>query len=351
MRQWITAMLVVLLSQIPATAHAKAPDPIIVTKNGAQPQAAMSADGVVHVVWGANGSIFCASSKDNGKSFTDPVLVAELPKLALGMRRGPRIAATKDALVVAAIRSQGDLYGWRSEDGGKTWSKGVVVNDQPNATREGLFNIAAGPDASLYAVWLDLRTGKTTVMGSISSDGGKTWQKNVLIYRSPDGHVCECCHPSVAVDSKGVAYVMFRNFLGENRDMYLTHSSDGFKTFSEAQKLGEGTWPLNLCPMDGGSLQVMPNGKVLTAWQRDGRIYRCEPGQKEELIGSGTQPVFIPDQADLVWTDRDKVIHGKASLSPGAFPAVVASPRNDPLIVFWEVTVQKEHLIQALRLD
>ena len=32
---------------------------------------------------------------------------------------------------------------------------------------------------------------------------GAAWSKNALVYRSPAGNVCECCHPSVAFGLRG----------------------------------------------------------------------------------------------------------------------------------------------------
>ena len=51
-------------------------------------------------------------------------------------------------------------------------------------------------------------------------------------------------------------YVMFRNFLNGNRDLYLIQSDDTGATFGTAQKLGIGSWQLDGCPMDGGSISM-----------------------------------------------------------------------------------------------
>ena len=65
------------------------------------------------------------------------------------------------------------------------------------------------------------------LMGSLSKDGGKTWSPNQLVYASPDGHICECCHPTAYVGPKGELYAMWRNWLGGSRDMYYAVSTDG----------------------------------------------------------------------------------------------------------------------------
>ena len=99
------------------------------------------------------------------------------------------------------------------------------------------------------------------VYGASSEDGGGTWSASRLVYASPSGAVCTCCHPSVAVDDDGGVSVMFRNALGGSRDMYVARSTDGGRTFPPAAKVGAGTWKLEACPMDGGALAV--DGRVV----------------------------------------------------------------------------------------
>jgi hypothetical protein len=137
-----------------------------------------------------------------------------------------------------------------------------------------------------------------------SSDGGKTWSQNRVIYQSPSGSICECCHPSVAVSGTGEIAVMFRNSLDGNRDMYLVRSSDGGKTFAAVEKLGRGSWTLNGCPMDGGSL-VFQNESIASVWRRENAIFAAAPGAEERKLGSGRHPVVVATKrgAVAVWTD------------------------------------------------
>src|SRR5262249_24079329 len=147
-----------------------------------------------------------------------------------------------------------DLLAWRSPDQGKTWQGPVAVNAVPGSAREGLHAMAAAPDGTVYCVWLDLRAKKSQVYGAASPDGGAGWQNEKLIYESPDGGVCPCCQPSVGYDPRGGLHVMWRNDLNGARDMYLVSSEDGGRTFGPSGKLGQGTWRLKVCPMDGGGL-------------------------------------------------------------------------------------------------
>jgi hypothetical protein len=95
-------------------------------------------------------------------------------------------------------------------------------------------------------LWLDLRSNeKNKIAGVLSTDGGRHWQKNKIIYQSPSGTVCECCKPSVSFTRSGIN-VMFRNNYNGNRDLYIMHSANG-DDFDKPQKLGQGNWKLNAC--------------------------------------------------------------------------------------------------------
>jgi len=300
-----------------------------------EPQAA-SVGGKVFVTCGSGDRVFFIRSDDGGHSYGLPVKLPTTGHLSLGMRRGPRIAATNRVIVISAVYARegggkdGDLVAWRSTDGGRIWQGPTRVNDAPNAAREGLHAMSASSDGLFACAWLDDRAGGKEVWESTSSDAGATWSKNVRVYHSPDGHVCECCHPSIALGPKGEEYVMFRNWLGGSRDMYLSKSIDGGRSFSDAQKLGKGTWPLNACPMDGGAIAVMPDGSVVTAWRRDGHVFLCRPGQGEADLGEGTQPWIATTAVgtDAVWQQGGQVrwprISAAESLGPGNDPMVIS---------------------------
>src|SRR5689334_10157973 len=72
------------------------------------PSAAVDDLGNIYVVFGSGENIYCAMSDNKGKSFEPPLKVATAPHLAIGMRRGPRVAISNSRIVVSAI-SDGNL--------------------------------------------------------------------------------------------------------------------------------------------------------------------------------------------------------------------------------------------------
>lgn len=308
------------------------------TEPARQPQVAVDAAGRFYVAFGVGNSLRCAVSEDGGASFRTSE-VGSVPALALGMRRGPRIATSGATVCVTAIGGEagggrdGDLLAWRSVDGAKSWTGPIRVNSVEGSAREGLHAMAAGTDGRLFAAWLDLRSGATELYGASSTDGGASWGDEVLVYHSPDRFICECCHPSVAFGPDGVLYAMWRNQLRGARDLYLARSTDGGATFEGAEKLGRRTWILNACPMDGGAVAAGPDGAIETIWMRAGETFRARPGTAEQPLGRGVQPWAAWGEAGpyLVWLEQRP---GRLLvLEPGSeHPRSLAERASDPTV-------------------
>ena len=183
------------------------------------------------------------------------------------------------------------------------------MNNIIRISKEGLTALDAD-GSKAYAVWLEVNNPKgQSVYGARSIGGGKTWNKNIIVYASPSGTVCECCKPSVKVSGNNV-YVMFRNFLNGNRDLYLIKSSDGGKTLGQAQKLGNGSWKLDGCPMDGGGLAINNNKIPETVWRRQGKIYTAQPGKPENEIGEGRSCSIetVNNKNVYAWTEKGNIM-------------------------------------------
>lgn len=339
-------------------------------RNPQQPQVAVDSDGSIHIVYGIGNLTRYRRSDDGGKSFTKPVDISFDHEMSLGMRRGPRIAVFDKSICVSAIGGNqgkgrdGDVLAMRSVDGGATWIGPVRVNDTPDSAREGLHAMSVGPKGEMCCVWLDLRNGKTEVMASVSSDGGGTWGKNILVYKSPDGSVCECCHPSVAIDSGGRIHAQWRNAVGGARDIYVATSTDGGKTFGQASKLGTGSWPLNACPMDGGAIAVVAGGKLASCWRREKAVFLSLEGEREERrLGVGEQPWIAATDVGpfVVWLKkRGDVAYlltpgGRSPIemaSHAADPVIAAGPNGrGPVVVAWERRDGENYIVQCQVVD
>lgn len=320
-----------------------------------QPQVAAGPDGMIYVVFAKGPAIYLSKSSDGGSTFAPPALVGQLPGLLAGMRRGPRVAAADKELMITAISS--DLFSWRSTDGGTTWSKPLRINDVPKSAHEGLHNLAVSSDGRFFVVWLDLRERGHQVWGSRWLPGAARWSPNTKVYSSPDGHVCECCHPSVAFAPGGKVFVMWRNWLGGARNLYVADSDDG-AAFGKPQKQGRGNWKLDGCPMDGGAIGFQSGDTLTTVWQRDGRVYESK-GETETLVGTGTQPVFVagPLEECILWQTGGNIMmklgaNPRRTLARNAqYPAVASRGADKPPVAVWETTKEGVSPIQFAVLE
>lgn len=301
--------------------------------------------GTVHLVYGLDSTIYYATITGQTARFTPPVAVATLPNLVAGAKRGPQLAATGGYVVITAVNRTGDVFAYSRDPGTGRWSSAVRVNDVPAIAKEGFQAVTGASTGVFHSAWLDLRSDKRNkIAGATSHDGGRTWSANRVIYRSPDGSVCECCNVSIAVKGNDV-YVQFRNWLGGSRDLYLAHSADGGKTYQPAQKLGSGTWKLNACPMDGGAVRISPTGRPLTVWRRENTLYTCRAGEMEQAVATGrnvtagTGPaglVVVWDEGGTIWlkaNDNPPVAIGK-----GQMPSVAVNGQS--AVCVWEADGQ-----------
>ena len=320
---------------------------------GMQPQVSIDTKGMIRVVFGRNDSIFCATSTDNGLSFSDSRLVGHVKGMHLGMTRGPQLASSRTVSLVTAMDKSGDIHFFQLNHLTNKWVKKGFVNDARSSAPEGLMGIAADEADNFYAVWLDLRGNRRNkIYGAASFDGGKTWSKNIPVYISPEKTVCECCKPSVLVSGNKV-YVMFRNFLQGNRNLYLIQSNDMGKNWSKAQKLGAGDWKLNGCPMDGGGLAITRTNEVKTIWRRESKIYTATPGQPEQMVGEGKGCIIDAGNGKqfFAWTENGDIVITDGSgtrkvLGKGSQPTIKILDQNRLICVY-----TKDEQVMATVLD
>jgi hypothetical protein len=143
---------------------------------------------------------------------------------------------------------------------------------------------------------------------------------------------------------------MWRNSLEGVRDLYWASSTDGGKTFSEARKLGTGSWPLEFCPMDGGWLTATGSGEVTTVWQRDKQVFRTNAAHSSEefLLGPGIQPwvtgtserlyvVWLSRRPGDLWLSTPDESRPRRLASNATDPVIVSAVTGSgPVVVVWE---------------
>ena len=312
--------------------------------DGSSPQLAMDAQGTIRMVFGRGDTVFAATSGDQGTTFAAPVVVGVVPAMHLGNTRGPVIASSRSRTLIAAGDRTGNTTLFELDHASNQWTrKSWMLNTATGSSPEGLGSLAADSADTFFAVWLDFRESMQTHLYLARLQSGATSAPvNTRIYASPDGHVCECCRPMMAVNGGSIT-VLFRNWVAGNRDMYVITSTDRGQTFAPATKLGTSSWKLDACPMDGGALGLDDAGRPLSVWRREESVYYTGPNGGEQLIGNGKNPMMSVRGTTtyLVWDSGGQIrlrilpSTSDVDVGRGRLPQVLAT-NDGAALVAWE---------------
>ncbi len=315
------------------------------------PHVAVDPRGRAAIVFVADDDPWVALSRTDG-GWDDPVRLAGPGRVAWGTSWGPKVAFTGRGLVVTATCGEqagsedGDLYAWHSTHGGG-WSEAARITDVDAAAREGMHAMAASPSGQVLCTWLDLRTDSTELWAARSSDGGATWSADALVYRSPDGSICECCPPAAGLDPRGGRpLLIFRNALGGARDLQVVL---GLGEDWHTRPLGHEPWEITGCPVAGPDFALSPGG----AWRS---VYRV--GMRLESVDHESLPFMLAEQGRwprvafggdafvYLWVDRDGQLVWRretdaadvlSSLGEGHAPWLAGAAGGlGPVVAVWE---------------
>ncbi len=258
---------------------------------GIQPQAALDAKGVAHLIYFKGdpmaGDVFYARGAGDGQ-WSKPLRVNSQvgSAIATGTIRGAQIALGRGGRVHVAWNGSGKaepkapggapmLYARLSDAGAAfeaqrnvaTWAGGL----------DGGGTLAADARGSVYVAWHAAPGGgdesQRAIFLACSRDDGKSFERERKINPQPTG-ACGCCAMRAFVDAQNTLFITYRA-AGENlnRDMTLLTSRDGGATFQGAMLH---RWKIAACPMSSESLAQAPGGgPVVAAWETDGQVYRA----------------------------------------------------------------------------
>lgn len=219
-------------------------------------------------------------SHDGGDHFMTPIPVSP-PGSAVQSHgeNSPTLIALPTAIYAlweqAGPGGASDLVLARSLSFGQSFDRPVRVTDEETPAFHGFSSVAAAPDGSVYAVWLDGREkdmppGTFALYVARSEDNGGSFGDNHRVALS----ACPCCRPRVAVGPTGEVYVAWRKvFDGDVRDMVVSTSKDGGDTFAPEVRVADDGWQLRGCP-DSGPALVTSGNRLYIAWLTEGRERR-----------------------------------------------------------------------------
>jgi hypothetical protein len=277
---------------------------VIGVKDRASANASIATSGsFVGVVWAARTKegatdIYTATSRDGGRSFRAPVRVNQTAgEVSVSGEQPPRIALTPnraaDPSLVVMWTAKGGLgtrlVSARSIDGGQSFGRAASVPGSDASGNRGWESLAIGAKGEPVAVWLDHREMAARPAGTGASGGhqhGATTQhqtdgaaaaqlSQVFFARLNDPAsaraiapgVCYCCKTSVAAGADGSIVAAWRHvYPGNIRDIALTKSSDGGRTFAPPIRVSEDKWVLNGCPENGPAVTIDQTNAIHIVW-------------------------------------------------------------------------------------
>ena len=211
------------------------------------------------------------ASKWDGTSFSMPYDITTAGVLPSSWD-GPEIAAKGDTVYLvfaSTATTQESIMLIRSFDGGNTFSDTIRVSENNPAHKYRMGNIKIDKDGhpivSYMQYLLNFTEPKQMVNRSINY--GDSFIGSVEGSESAPGEPCDCCKSSLILDDNDI-YLLFRNNINNERNSYISKSTDGGQTFNLVADLDDYDWNVNGCPATG-PLGVV-NGDSLLIVRRSG---------------------------------------------------------------------------------
>lgn len=272
-------------------AASAAPVQLARTPNGGiQPQAAIDASGVLHLIYfkgdPKSGDIFYIRKSPNDSGFSTPIQVNSVPGsgIAVGTIRGAQMALGRNGRVHVAWNGSKSVPGAAHKGVPMWYARLSETGTQFEAQRDlmtftsgldGGGSVAADHDGNVYVMWhgfgSDTAQSETdrAVYVARSSDDGKTFAREARSNPRDTG-ACGCCGMRALVDRSGNLFALYRA-AGEkvNRDETLLVSRDRGQSF---QVLNEHRWKAAMCPMSSASLAEGRSGTI-AAWETADQVY------------------------------------------------------------------------------
>jgi len=265
-----------------------------------------------------------------------------------------------------------NIYLSTSADDGKTFSPPVRVNDDPEGAEHRFPTLAIGEQNTLYVAWLDKRkqtpekSDFSRVFIARSTDGGKTFSRNVDATDGQETGICHCCRLALVTHPKQGLFVAYRNDVDDMRDIFLAGSRNRGETFTAPRPIESFRWMIPACPFNGPSLAFDPTGRLHAAWMTGGSVpgapaigpstgatykvmyRRLDPahqtGSAPLLLAEGTHPRLLlgrDDAAYIAW-DGGGIHLARMGGAPGARPVHLALVPSGRDVMFPSLTLASD---------
>jgi hypothetical protein len=317
-------------------------DPVSIVRlpaGGIQPQVAVDAKGVVHVLYfkgePAHGDLYYAQLSETNE-FSAPIRVNRVAGSAeaTGTMRGGHLAIGRDGRIHIAWHgsslatprvsaAETPVLYTRSNRARTAFEPERNVVSRHLAGLDG-GTVAADAVGHVYVAWHAFEPGlrgeaDRRVWIARSGDEGETFAEEIAASPASTG-ACGCCSVAAMSDRRGYVYSLYRSATDNtHRDSYLLFSRDHARSFVAA-RLQE--WNIAACPMSSFALSETADG-VLAAWEANQQVQWTtidggsgRPGRIVEAPGTSKNrkhPVLAGNnhgEVLLAWTEGTGWNHG-----------------------------------------
>lgn len=210
-----------------------------------------------------------------------------------------------------------------SRDGGRRWDAPSTVTGDAVFGSYDDHALFVAPDGSVFLTWLaEVAHDTSHTFFARSTDGGKTWSKPMVI---DSDRSCPCCRTTMAAGPDGSLYVAWRKrFAGDERDIVVAKSNDKGATWSAPVRVYNDRWAVNYCPDAGPSIKADSEGTVHVAWWtgKNGRA-----GTQYARSTDGGRTFTAP--VDLGLAQQSRAAHIQLAVGHGAQKGLVVAAWDD----------------------
>lgn len=192
----------------------------------------------------------------------------------------------------------------RSGDGGATWSKPMLVNDDGTPTEHGFVSLWPASDDRAGVAWLDGRHSAGGHGGHEGHGGAMTLRTAAFDAalqrfdeREVDAMTCDCCQTAVATTARGPLLIYRDRTPDEIRDIAATRFDNG--AWTAPQPVHVDGWKMPACPVNGPSVAARGDDVVVGWYTATGNIPAVKLARSLDAGGQFAAPQTV-DQGEAV---------------------------------------------------